>query len=75
MQAIRCPYNADKDALSNEDSKLAQFLLVNNKRQQEADLFGGAMKSFRNMAIRFITGKDEVNEIGSLRSNKAWFNS
>lgn len=69
------------EALSDSNSTLARFLLNNSAGDSDDEgngafdgLFGNnaTMKSVRNIATRFITGEDEVQHVGSLRSSKAW---
>lgn len=75
--------NLDND-LADSKSELARFLMANKKDDDEIGLFGdiskranaafdnSVFKSMRNVATRVITGEDEVNEYGSMRTNKAW---
>ena len=64
------------NALSDKDSPLAKFLLTGNTGRGDDDDEGwfdnAMMKSVRNGFTRFVTGEDEVNEVGSLGTNKAW---
>lgn len=75
--------NSLVDALSDSNSELAHFLLASNENEGDDDyglfdnlLFNNSLvKSFRNMATRLTTGEDEVCEVGSMGTNKAWFYS
>jgi len=67
--------------LSSSNSELAHFLLANTTKEEgEGDVLDGLfnnpmVKSVRNIATRFITGEEEVNEVRSMGTSKAWFYS
>eukprot|EP00581_Thalassiosira_minuscula_P004051 CAMPEP_0183739366 /NCGR_PEP_ID=MMETSP0737-20130205/56881_1 /TAXON_ID=385413 /ORGANISM="Thalassiosira miniscula, Strain CCMP1093" /LENGTH=165 /DNA_ID=CAMNT_0025974147 /DNA_START=85 /DNA_END=578 /DNA_ORIENTATION=- len=85
--SIRRHSSSLMDALSDENSELAHFLLAKNNNDEDEDhglfdglfesriLDGGLMKSVRNLANRVVTGEYEVNEVKSMGTSKAWFYS
>ncbi|KAL9189059.1 hypothetical protein ACHAXT_011549 [Thalassiosira profunda] len=64
-------------ALEDSNSELAHFLLSKNDNDDERGLFGRSqiLQGARDMTSRFVTGEDQVNEVGPLGTNKAWFYS